>query len=84
MKCFKDGMREEANQKIGRIQEPAGVNEPLCVTGGHVAEGVCEEARRHGTDMVPIGRGSLNEPFGRLQTHSYAIIWQSPCPVLSV
>jgi hypothetical protein len=33
---------------------------------------------------VIIGRGSAAGDFGRLRTNSYAIIRQSPCPVVSV
>jgi hypothetical protein len=31
-----------------------------------------------------IGRGKLHETLGRLRTNSYAIIRQSPCPVISI
>jgi hypothetical protein len=39
---------------------------------------------RHGADLVVIGRGVLNGTLGRLRTHAYGIIRQSPSPVLSV
>jgi hypothetical protein len=35
-------------------------------------------------DVVIIGRGHVKEPLGRLRTNSYAIIRESPCPVISV
>jgi len=31
-----------------------------------------------------IARGSAAGGFGRLRTHAYSIIRQSPCPVVSV
>jgi len=35
-------------------------------------------------DLLVIGRGSASGVFGRLRTNAYAIIRQSPCPVLSI
>jgi nucleotide-binding universal stress UspA family protein len=78
-------LRENARQEIFQFQKEAGVsNVPLCIVAGSVADGVQEEAQRHGADLLVIGRGSLHETIGRLRTHSHAIIRQSLCPVLSV
>jgi nucleotide-binding universal stress UspA family protein len=81
---FEEDMRLAARKSIEGLQQAAGVDAPLCVAIGDVAEGVREEARRHGADLVITGRGVLNETLGRLRTHSYGIIRHSPCPVLSV
>jgi len=87
---FEEEMRKEARQRVEDLQESAGIPQslgaraPLCVTVGDVASCVREEARRHGADLVVIGRGILHETLGRLRTHVYGIIRQSPCPVLSV
>jgi nucleotide-binding universal stress UspA family protein len=75
---------DRARDAIHKLQENAKVNAPLCLIAGSVAEGVHEETMRHGADLVVIGRGVLNETLGRLRTHSYGIIRQSPSPVLSV
>jgi nucleotide-binding universal stress UspA family protein len=81
---FEENMRTEARHKIAELQEAAGVDAPLCVCVGNVAEGVREEARRHGADLIVIGRGVLHETLGRLRTQAYGIIRHSPCPVISV
>jgi nucleotide-binding universal stress UspA family protein len=81
---FEEDMRLEARKAIEKVQEAAGVVAPLCVAVGNVAEGVREEARRHGADLIVIGRGVLHETLGRLRTHAYGIIRNSPCPVISV
>jgi len=83
-RAFEDEMRKQAREQIAHLQASAGVEAPLCVAAGDIAEGVREEARRHGADLVIIGRGVLHETFGRLRTHAYGIIRHSPCPVLSV
>jgi nucleotide-binding universal stress UspA family protein len=76
--------RDNARDAIEKLLETAKVNVPICLVADSIAEGVQEEARRHGADLVVIGRGVLNETLGRLRTHAYGIIRQSPCPVLSV
>lgn len=81
---FEEELRKAARQTLDGFQESAGIKVPLCVTAGDVAQCVREEARRHGVDLVVIGRGTLQETLGRLRTHAYGIIRQSPCPVLSV
>ncbi len=81
---FEEELRKDARQTIDGLQESAGIKAALCVTAGDVAGCVREEACRHGADLVVIGRGTLQETLGRLRTHAYGIIRQSPCPVLSV
>jgi nucleotide-binding universal stress UspA family protein len=81
---FEEDMRQEARKQITHLQTAAGVEAPLCVAVGDVAQGVREEARRHGADLIVIGRGTLHETLGRLRTHAYGIIRHSPCPVVSV
>jgi nucleotide-binding universal stress UspA family protein len=81
---FEEDMRNDARQSVENLQHAAGLDVPLCVAVGNVAEAVREEARRHRADLVVIGRGTLHETLGRLRTHAYGIIRHSPCPVLSV
>ena len=81
---FEEDMRLESRKSIEEMQRSAEVEAPLCVAVGNVAEGVREEARRHGADLIVIGRGVLHETLGRLRTHAYGIIRHSPCPVISV
>ena len=81
---LEEDMRQQARQRITAMQASARIEAPLCVAVGNVADAVREEARRHGGDLIVIGRGVLQERLGRLRTHAYGIIRQSPCPVLSV
>lgn len=81
---FEQDLRKKALEEITKQQASAGLDASLCVSIGHVAEGVREEALRCNADMILIGRGVLHETLGRLRTHSYGIIRHSPCPVLSV
>lgn len=55
----------------------------VAMHSGDVAKSVRSAAEAHNADLLVIGRA---EPglIGRLRTHAYAIIRESPCPVLSV
>jgi nucleotide-binding universal stress UspA family protein len=75
---------KEARDLVMTLQREAGIEAPLCVAVGGIPAAVRDEARRHASDLIVIGRGLLHESFGRLRTHSYGIIRQAPCPVISV
>jgi nucleotide-binding universal stress UspA family protein len=54
------------------------------VEGGSVStvvRSVIEDSR---ADLLVIGRASGNGMLGRLRTHSYTLIRESPCPVISI
>jgi len=51
---------------------------------GEPAKTVCSFAKGAGADLLVIGRGPRDRVGGRLTTHSYAVIRQSPCPVISI
>ena len=81
---FHDALLEEARHSIGELQKSFSLAAPLCVVIGDVAPAVREAAEQHRADLVIIGRGVMHERMGRLRTNAYAIIRQSPCPVLSL
>jgi nucleotide-binding universal stress UspA family protein len=81
---FEEMVRKEARETVERLQRTVGVEAPLCIATGDIADGIREEARRHAADLIVIGRGLLHETLGRLRTHAYGIIRQAPCPVISI
>jgi nucleotide-binding universal stress UspA family protein len=81
---LEEALRAQARETIEKLQRSVGLTAPLCVAVGEVAGAVREEAERHNSDLIVIGRGILHESMGRLRTHSYGIIRHAPCPVLSV
>jgi nucleotide-binding universal stress UspA family protein len=52
--------------------------------GGEIARVIREAALADHADLVIIGRGHADRALGRLRTHTYSIIRNSPCPVISV
>jgi nucleotide-binding universal stress UspA family protein len=51
---------------------------------GEAAKVVCSFAKEARADLLVIGRGPQDAAGGRLTAQAYAIVRQSPCPVLSM
>jgi len=79
---LQEEIRDIARVKITRMLASHDIVTPLNVAVGPIPATVAEEARH--ADLVIIDRGHTFEPLGRLRTHAFGIIHQSPCPVLSV
>ena len=72
-------IRERLAELAAGIQTAA-----VVIEAGNPAEVVATTAERFDAQLVVIGRSEAGGMFGRLRTNSYAIIRQSPCPVVSV
>jgi nucleotide-binding universal stress UspA family protein len=77
-------VREAAEAELLRLQQETGVTADLLIEGGDPAKVICSAVGRVEADVLVIGRGSAAGVFGRLRTNAYAIIRESPCPVVSV
>jgi nucleotide-binding universal stress UspA family protein len=77
-------MREGAGTELRRLKEFVKTEAEVLIEPGDPAGVICNAAKRLEADLVVIGRGSAAGVFGRLRTNAYAIIRQSPCPVVSV
>jgi nucleotide-binding universal stress UspA family protein len=80
---LKKYLLDMARQEIAKLLEAAGVEAQVCLHGGDIAKVVRYAAETHKANLVVIGRSSPGV-MGRLRTHAYAIIRDSPCPVLSI
>ncbi|MGD0363284.1 MAG: universal stress protein [Bryobacteraceae bacterium] len=69
---------------LARMGQSCGTQAELVVQAGDPPKLVCEMAEKLHAGLLVIGRGSAAGVFGRLRTNAYAIIRQSPCPVVSV
>jgi nucleotide-binding universal stress UspA family protein len=70
--------REQIESSVNAI---VGGQAQVVIESGHPAHVVSKVAE--GADLVVIGRTAPG-PLGRLRAQSYAIVRESPCPVLSV
>ena len=77
-------LKHETQLALDCLLKRQNVHAPFRVLEGSVGEVVREAVGMDDADLVVIGRGHLDEQFGHLRTHAYEIIWNSPCPVLSV
>ncbi len=77
-------VREAVEEELVRLQRNAGCEAELLIEAGDPSHVICAAAERLHADALVIGRGSAAGVFGRLRTNAYAIIRQSPCPVVSV
>lgn len=75
---------EAALERWHLLEEELKFQAPLRVAYGSVSAAVRKAAHDLEADIVIIGRGQSKEALGRLRTHSYAIIRESPCPVISI
>jgi nucleotide-binding universal stress UspA family protein len=81
---FQSFLFSTARNELAKLQKSAGIDVETCVAAGEVGNVIRQAAIQHNADLVVIGRGHLGETLGRLRTNAYAIIRQSPCPVISV
>jgi nucleotide-binding universal stress UspA family protein len=81
---FRQFLLRAAREEAVRLQTEVGTNLEFCTGRGEASKVVGAAACHHHADLVIIGRGMLHATLGRLRTHSYSIIRDSPCPVLSL
>jgi nucleotide-binding universal stress UspA family protein len=75
----------DAHAKISKVLQSSRIpGAEVRVEGGSVATVVRSVAEDNRADLLVIGRSSAGGMLGRLRTHSYALIRESPCPVISV
>ena len=81
---WRDYFTNIAREEISKMQSKLGIEHELVLEGGDIPQVVCGLAQQREADVLVIGRGSAAGMFGRLRANAYAIIRQSPCPVVSV
>ena len=77
-------VQQSAGEELLRLQKFVGVEAECTGRAGEAVKAICDVAGRVQADLLVIGRGSAAGVFGRLRTNAYAIIRESPCPVVSV
>src|SRR5690349_14827682 len=78
------GLEQRIRAEIAEMAQKTGARAEVLLEAGDPPKVVCAAAERLHADLLVIGRGSAGGVFGRLRTNAYAIIRQSPCPVVSV
>jgi nucleotide-binding universal stress UspA family protein len=66
------------------LKQQCGADTEVIMAAGEIPQAVCREAERLNAGLLVIGRSPQSGIFGRLPTNAYAIVRDSPCPVVSV
>ena len=83
-RLYHEHLFKVAHEDMKQLEQEAGVPLEATMRGGNPEEAVRNTALDVKADLVIVGRGDLQQPFGWLRSHAYAIIRESPCPVISV
>lgn len=75
---------KQIRQRLEAEVQMAGVEAATHVYPGEAAKVVRKTAEEVKADLVILGRHMDHTLLGRLRTHSYAIVREAPCPVLSL
>lgn len=73
-----------ARDQIHQLQWEADAPGEVLIEIGDPPVTVSDVAASRRADLVVIGRGSGSGPMGRLRTNAYAILRESPCPVVTI
>ena len=78
------GARLEARRRIAELQQTVGADVAVRVAVGSVKEALLEAALEADADVLMIGRRHERGAHGRMRDLTYAMVRDSPFPVLSV
>ena len=76
--------RRQARERIDELQKRAGSQAPVRIAAGPVKDALLAAAQQSDADALIIGRSSQPGTLGRLRDLTYAMIRDSPFPVISV
>jgi nucleotide-binding universal stress UspA family protein len=76
--------RKQARQRIADLQRRVGSQAPVRIVVGPIKDALLEAARQFDADALIIGRSPLSGTRGRLRDLTYAVVRDSPFPVLSI
>jgi len=76
--------RDLARQRIAELQRVVGSEAPVRIAAGPVKEALLEAALASDADVLIVGRSTLPGAHGRMRDLTYAMVRDSPFPVLSV
>jgi nucleotide-binding universal stress UspA family protein len=81
---MQDVLRTDAEERLMSLLKAGETQARVRIVTGAVAGAVRAVAQSEQADLVVIGRHSGTSLLGRLRDTAYAIIRESPCPVVSV
>jgi nucleotide-binding universal stress UspA family protein len=80
----RDVLVRGATERLKKLMTKVGCKAETHVDSGEAISYVARTAKEAQADVLVIGRSPKSGVWGRLRTHAYGIIRESPCPVISV
>jgi nucleotide-binding universal stress UspA family protein len=81
---IENAARRQAREQIDALQKKAGSRAPVRIAAGPVKDALLRAAEQSDADALIIGRSSQPGSLGRLRDLTYAMVRDSPFPVISV
>jgi nucleotide-binding universal stress UspA family protein len=81
---FRKELIDAANDRLRQLKSQLGIDAPHTCIDGVTADGVYHEAIQKEADLLVVGRGRAQGALSRIWSRLYAIVRESPCPVLSI
>ena len=81
---FERAILKRAREHVAVLQAEAGTDARVYISPGDPAKIVACAARDFQADLIVIGRHSASSADGHVFQHAYAILRESPCPVISI
>lgn len=77
-------MSRNAREQIAALQGELPIHAEVSIETGDIPAAVSSAAQQGNADVLVIGRGRASGALGRLRANAYAILRESPCPVVTV
>lgn len=81
---FKKELIEAGNERLRELKNHLGIDATHASIEGLTADCVRQEAIQREADLIVVGRGRAQGALSRIWSRLYAIVRESPCPVLSI
>jgi len=81
---FQSEERRAANERITALEHQVGLDAQIRIASGPIKEALLDAARQSDADVLMIGRSPHHGTTGRLRDLTYAVVRDSPFPVLSI
>jgi nucleotide-binding universal stress UspA family protein len=81
---FQREIQQRAQADVDKLKLRAGIDAAVTIKPGNPAEVIADVAKQDDADLLVVGRHDGEGITASLFQHAYAILSQSPCPVITV
>lgn len=81
---YRHALQAAAKNRLVSIRADLGIDAPVSILDGPMAEAIRNAALDQKADLVVVGRGHAQGAVARMWSQLYSIVRDSPCPVISI